>query len=59
MAMMGAAFVAYLAVMTVVDLAANSNTGAATQNKETEETVKAGKSSMFTAPNVKVLYCIS
>ena len=59
MAMMGAAFVAYLAVMTVVDLAANSSTGAATPSKETEETVKAGKSSMFTAPNVKVLYCIS
>lgn len=58
-AMMGAAFVAYLAVMTVVDLAANSSSGAATQSKETEETVKAGKSSMFTAPNVKVLYCIS
>ena len=58
-AMMGAAFVAYLAVMTVVDLAANSSSGTAAQSKETEETVKAGKSSMFTAPNVKVLYCIS
>jgi len=57
-AMMGAAFVAYLAVMTVFDLAANSAGGTA-QTQGTEEPMRQGKSSVFTAPSVKVLYCIS
>jgi len=56
-AMMGAAFVAYLAVMTVVDLAANSANNPA-QKEEVEEAPRQ-KNSVFTAPNVKVLYCIS
>jgi len=59
-AMMGAAFVAYLAVMTVVDLAANSASNPLTQKKEeVDESSRQMKSSMFTAPTVKVLYCIS
>ena len=57
-AMMGAAFVAYLAVMTVMDLSVNSATGPA-QKKETEDPIRTSKSSVFTAPTVKVLYCIS
>ena len=56
--MMGAAFVAYLAVMTVMDLSVNSATGPA-QKKETEDPIRTSKSSVFTAPTVKVLYCIS
>ena len=55
--MMGAAFVAYLAVMTVFDLAANSANNPV--QKELEEEVVNKKSSVFTAPSVKVLYCIS
>jgi len=57
-AMMGAAFVAYLAVMTVFDLAANSASNPAQKQPE-EEVVVNRKSSVFTAPSVKVLYCIS
>ena len=57
-AMMGAAFVAYLAVMTVFDLAANSVTSPPQKGEEEELALKA-KSSVFTAPTVRVLYCIS
>lgn len=57
-AMMGAAFVAYLAVMTVFDLAANSVVSPPQKGEEEELALKA-KSSVFTAPTVRVLYCIS
>lgn len=51
-AMMAAAFVAYLSVMTVVDFARNG-TGA---DIEVAEPVK---QSAFSAPTVRVTYCIS
>jgi len=50
--MMVAAFVAYLSVMTVVDFARNG-TGAE------EKTVEPVKQSAFSAPTVRVTYCIS
>lgn len=56
-AMMGAAFVAYLAIMTMIDLGSNSASNPV--QKPEEETVVKQKSSVFTAPTVKVLYCIS
>lgn len=59
-AMMGAAFVAYLAVMTMFDLASNSVTNP--EGKKEEEVgspQQQMKNSVFNAPTVKVLYCIS
>ena len=59
-AMMGAAFFCYLAVMTVFDFASTS----VTEKKEAPsfddaETHHHMKTSAFSAPTVKVLYCIS
>lgn len=55
-AMMGAAFVAYLAVMTVFDFAKNS---VMEGGNTPEKTDPIPKMSAFSAPSVKVLYCIS
>jgi len=54
--MMGAAFVAYLAVMTVFDFAKNS---VMEGGNTPEKTDPVPKMSAFSAPSVKVLYCIS
>jgi len=66
-ALMGAAFFCYLAVMTVFDLASTSTSS---DDKKTESTPKTTnfedpefhqhtRTSAFSAPTVKVLYCIS
>jgi len=66
-ALMGAAFFCYLAVMTVFDLASTSvssdekkkETPLTTANFDDPETHHHTRNSAFSAPTVKVLYCIS